>query len=667
VHVSDQRHGTRPLWVAVALLAGVIAPAGAAVASVPPDDEPPPNAARFVPVEPCRLLDTRGADHNNPAAPPLAGATVEIDVAGQCGVMPSAVAAALTVTVVDPAVAGYATVFPAGAERPNVSTVNYRAGQTVANLQLARLADGDVDVFTLASGHLVVDITGYFETPSGDPSDIRRGRFVALPGGRVADTRTTGRPAENGVVRVDTGPAGVPDDAAAVAVNLTTDTALGADYFTVYPAGSPRPTASVLNVDRPGQARAAAAIVPVDDAQFDVFTRFGNHVIVDLLGYFTGPSADASGDGLFVPVDPFRLVDSRGPAGPHGGPRLWDNGGREFPIPEAALDAPAGSVAALAVNATATATEDAGWVALAAAGVPVPGTSTVNYPAPQQTVANSAIVGVSDRGIQARALASTHLVLDVTGWFTGTPADPVAEPPANPLPPPRKVTIVGDSVLAGIRWNGASSGLQGFVPIDETHSCRRLVQPSCRGREGYRPISALPYIQNLPVPAGPEDILVIGLGYDDWHTNFGNEFDQVVSAARQKGFHHIAWMTLRTGVNYQFSGVAAGTNYAAMNATLLSKLATGDYPDVRVWDFDGYTHAATSDAAGWFYSDGVHLRPLGAWAIADWISRHVAAFDERPCPQPWRPGQPVDDPCLNPDSVVAGRGYPDIAGLYVNQ
>jgi hypothetical protein len=665
VHGRGQRHRTRPLCVAVALLAGVALPIGTVGASEPPPDEQPP-AARFVPVQPCRLLDTRGPDTHNPTAAPIAGAIVEVDVAGQCGVPASAVAAALTVTAVVPTEAGYLTVFPPDDGRPNISTVNYRAGQTVANLQLTRLAAGDVDVYTRAASHIVVDVSGYFEVPPGDPSDVRRGRFVALAGGRVADTRTSGRPPENGVVRVDTGPAGVPDDATAVAVNLTTDTSLGGDYFTAYPAGSARPTASVLNVDRAGQARAAAVIVQVDDAQFDVFTRFGNHVIVDLMGYFTGPSADAGDDGLFVPVDPFRLVDSRQPAGPLGGPRLWDNGGRDFPVAEGALGAPAGGVAAIAVNATVTGTEDAGWVALAAAGVPVPGTSTVNYPAPQQTVANSAIVAVSERGIQARALASTHLVVDVTGWFTGTPADPVGDPPTNPLPPPRKVTVVGDSVLAGIRWNGASPGLQGFVPVDETHSCRRLVQPSCRGREGYRPISALPYIQNLPAPAGPEDVLVIGLGYDDWHTNFGTEFDQVVSAARQKGFHHIAWMTLRTGVNYQFSGVAAGTNYAAMNATLLARLATGDYPDVRLWDFDAYTQAATTDESGWFYSDGVHLRPLGGWAIADWISRHVAAFDDRACPQPWTPGQPAESPCPNPDVAVGTRGYPDIAGLYLS-
>lgn len=614
-------------------------------------------------MQPCRLVDTRGADPSRPGQPLAARSDLDIDVAGQCGVADTAVAAALTVTAVNPQADGYVTLFPAGTDRPTVSNVNYRPGQVVANLALTRLGDdGTVTAFTLAAGHLVVDVTGYFEAvPDGEQAEA--GRFVPLAGERVVDTRTSARPAAGATVTVDASGVGVPADAGAVVVNLTTDQTNGADVFTVFPAGSARPTASVLNVDRPNQTRAAAAIVPLAEGRFDVFTRNGNHVIVDVLGYFTGESADASTDGLFVPVDPFRLVDTRQPAGPTGGPRLWDGGGREFPVAPNALGAADGGVAALAVNATLTGTEDAGWVAVAPAGTPVSGTSTVNAAAAQQTVANAAIVGVSTRGVQARTLSGTHVVLDVSGWFTGAPAEAVEAAPGNPMPPQRKVTIIGDSVLAGIRWNGSTEALQGFEPVDEMHSCRRLVQYSCRGREGYTPTSALPYIRSLPT-ASPEEILVIGLGYDDWHTSFGEQFDMVIAAARERGFRHIAWMTLRTDVSYQFSGVAAGTNYAAMNSVLLGKLATGEYPEVRLWDFDGYTHAAGPD--GWFYNDGVHLRPLGSWAIADWISRHVAAYDDRPCPQPWAPGQPADHPCPNPDVVVGARGYPDISGLYLS-
>jgi hypothetical protein len=413
----------------------------------------------------------------------------------------------------------------------------------------------------------------------------------------------------------------------------------------------------VLNVDRPLQARAAAAIVPVEQGRFDVYTRNGNHVIVDLLGYFTGASAEQSDDGLFVPIDPHRLVDSRRAAGPTGGPRLWDRGGREFPVTDPALQLPAGGVGALAVNTTVTDTEDAGWLVLGAAGQPVAGTSTVNYPAAQQTVANAAIVGVSARGIQARALSGTHLVVDVTGWFTGPPAAAAEAAPTNPLPPPRKVTIISDSAIAGVRWNGALSGLQGFVVDHRMESCRRLVVTSCMGREDRRPPTVVAEINRLP-EVGPEDLLVIATGYDDWWQRFSGDFDTVVAAARAKGFRHIAWSTFRSNVSYH----GLGEYYAIMNEVMWAKAASGEFPDVEIWDY----HAYTQSASGWFTSDGIHLTTLGAWGSADWISREVAAYDDRPCAQPWAPGQPVDDPCGDPGDAVNQRGLPDIRGPYMS-
>jgi hypothetical protein len=97
-----------------------------------------------------------------------------------------------------------------------------------------------------------------------------------------------------------------------------------------------------------------------------------------------------------------------------------------------------------------------------------------------------------------------------------------------------------------------------------------------------------------------------------------------------------------------------------MNAVLAEKMASGLYPDVRVWDLDSYV--AGTD--GWFYSDGVHETPLGSWGIADWVSRHVRAFDDRPCAQPLAPGGSIDDPCPNPETLPSTVGLPDIVGLY---
>lgn len=629
----------------VSSLVGV--PAGSANAESADDD--PPTAA-FVPVRPCRLIDTRGDDPEAPRRPLRANTSIDVDVAGECGVPDHAVAAALTATVVSPQGAGYAVLYPDGSP-PDVSTVNYRGGDVVANLQLTRLADGGVRAYTLAPAHLVVDVTGYFRTVGDGRSDDGSGRYVPTAPERVLDTRSGDRPAGRSVIRVD---AGVPDDATAVAVNLTTADTVGPDYFTAYAAGQRRPNASVLNVDGPFQSRAAAAVVPVEDGEFDVYTRFGNHIVVDVLGYFTGATDERSDDGLFVPIDPVRLVDTRGAAGASGGPRLWAGGAREFAVP-GELGVDADDVAALAVNATVTATEDAGFVTLAAAGTRPPATSTVNHSSAQQTVANASIVGVSTRGIRATASESTHVVIDVTGWFTGTPVRASGDTPANNPPADRKVTIITDSAIAGVRWNGGLEGLQGFVVDHRMESCRRLVMASCRGREGYTPRNVVSEIRTL-TDVGPDDILVIGTGYDDWWQRFSGDFDTVIEAARQQGFHHIAWTTYRPDVSYH----GLGEYYALMNEVLWAKVASGAYPEVRIWDFATYT----AGAQGWFTSDGIHLTRLGAWAVADWLSRHVRAFDDRPCVQPWAPGADLENPCPNPDPLPSERGFPDIVGLY---
>jgi hypothetical protein len=456
-------------------------------------------------------------------------------------------------------------------------------------------------------------------------------------------------------VRVDPG---VPADAIAVAVNVTTTETNGADFFVGFRAGDDRPEASVLNADRPGETRAAAAIVPVSADGFDVFTLRGNHVIVDLLGYFTGPSAPSSDDGLFVGIVPTRLADTRRPAGPDGGPRLWDHGTREFDV----RGITGGDVEAVVANLTVTQTEDVGFVTAFAAGTPDGGTSSLNYVEAGMTIANHAFVGVSDRGMAVSALEATHLVVDITGWFTGSPVAATEPVPPNSPPPPRRVTIITDSAGAGIRWNGATGALQGFEPVIEMESCRRLVQASCRGREGYAPRTARNEILALP-QAGPEEILVIAVGYNDWHARFADDFDQVVTAARSKGFRHIAWVDYRSSVGYTLPGSGGvRSNYGEMNRVLGEKLATGAFPDVRRWHYDAYT--ATGPAAGWFYGDGVHYTRLGSFGVADWISRHVRAFDDLPCAQPWSPGAPIESPCPDPDPLPPGRGLPAIAEIY---
>lgn len=630
--------GTLLLW-AVVLLGTVAAHTDPAVAAVG-------EATAFRAVEPCRLVDTRDARRRVPA-----GRAVEVEVAGRCGVPEDARAVAVTITAVRPDEAGFLTAYPSGSGRPDTSTLNFRAGAVVANLQLLRVGDdGSLRVYTTARTDVLVDVSGAF-VPAVGP--VSAGRYVPVDAKRVLDTRGGRRPAPGRTHVVQTG---APDGAVAAVVNVTITSTTGRSFVTAHAPDSVLPEASVVNADGPGQVRAAAAVVPVTNGAFALYTSGANHVVVDVRGYFTGADAAAGRDGLFVPIDPVRLTDTRRPAGATGGPRLHDDGAREFSVAKG-VGAEAGAVV---LNVTLTRTEDRGFVVVHPAGTDPGQTSSVNGESARSTVANLVVTPISERGVTVTTLEATHVVLDAVGWFTGSRQAATGPVPSNDLPPRRRVVIVGDSSFAGMRWNGALGGLQGMRAEPRLDSCRRLVSPSCRGREGFAPRTVQSELLAM-APAGPEDLLVVTTGYNDWHEGFAADFDVVVATARSRGFRHIAWVTYRSDVGYILPGGGV-SNYEAMNGLLFAKAASGEYPEVRLWDYDADT---AGPPEGWFYSDGVHERTLGSWGTADWISRQVAAFDERPCPQPWAPGEAVADPCPTPGTVLAtGRGAPDIAGLY---
>jgi hypothetical protein len=171
----------------------------------------------------------------------------------------------------------------------------------------------------------------------------------------------------------------------------------------------------VLNTDAPGQVRGAAAIVPVSSAGLSLFASGGGHVVVDVTGYFTGSSAPPSANGLFIPVDPVRLYDSR--EDPND--VLTGRTTQRVPVPV--------SGAAIVGNWTMVDASASGFLSLRAAGTsPVP-TAAVNA-VTGETVANMAVTELSTSGIDAYTMAGTHVVADLQGYFTGPRRDPVAVP-----------------------------------------------------------------------------------------------------------------------------------------------------------------------------------------------------------------------------------------------
>ena len=127
------------------------------------------DGARFTPVVPDRLLDTRNTGRSSVLAVP----------------MPDGVdAVSLNLTVTGSAVGGFLTAFPCGGEIPTVSNVNFGAGETIAGAAYVPVgADGTVCLFTNTPVDVVVDLTGTFSssgalafTPAAPTRTLRHAR-----------------------------------------------------------------------------------------------------------------------------------------------------------------------------------------------------------------------------------------------------------------------------------------------------------------------------------------------------------------------------------------------------------------------------------------------------------------------------------------------------------
>ena len=134
----------------------------------------------FTPVAPCRILDTRLI--GGTGTPILAGTTVDFYAGGlssfagsggsatNCGITAGLNTAAVAVNfvAVAPAAAGYITAYPSGGTQPTASTLNYTAGAVVANSAVVKVSQSGataMSIFSLATTHVVADVTGYFSKP----------------------------------------------------------------------------------------------------------------------------------------------------------------------------------------------------------------------------------------------------------------------------------------------------------------------------------------------------------------------------------------------------------------------------------------------------------------------------------------------------------------------
>ena len=404
----------------------------------------PASASSYAPISPVRLADTR-PQYGSTGFTRVSRDVIRVQVAGREGIAANATAAALNIVSEGAVSKGFATVYPSGTAIPGTSTLNIDVpGRTIANLATVQLgADGAVEIYANTAMNLIIDVAGAYTPVTAATS---AGRLVTIPGGasRVLDTRASGGPLASMTSRhVSLAGLGVPTDASAVVVNLVAiDAAVG--YWTAYPEGEDRPQASNLNIDMPMQISSAQAIVrlPTNADGFEIFSQSGGGLAVDVTGWFTGSSAPKSTDGLFVPTNPTRVLDTRSASQmpPWGGSTFEFSSGTPFE----------GQTAAAALNVTITDPLYYGFVTAYPAGVERPATSNLNVTEFDQIIANHAVVRLGTRGVSLFTQSGTHLVADVTGWYLGTPDASTLPPPLNPsLEPSYAMVIVAPA--AGLR------------------------------------------------------------------------------------------------------------------------------------------------------------------------------------------------------------------------
>jgi len=235
---------------------------------------------------------TRVTDSRTTGTRVAAGTIYPIHVGGVGGVPATgATAVAASVTVTDPAAAGFVTVMSCGGGVPTASNVNVLRGETRANSVIAPVdATGQMCLFTSAAAHIIVDVAGWFGS-SGD--ELRASDPL-----RLLDSRLAGGPrvAAGATVKVYAG-----TGAKGTVLNVTATDTMSAGYLTAWPCDQGRPATSSVGFVA-GQTIADAVVTGVAaDGTVCIFASAAAHIVVDRTATFAPagtPIAVASGSAV---------------------------------------------------------------------------------------------------------------------------------------------------------------------------------------------------------------------------------------------------------------------------------------------------------------------------------------------------------------------------------
>jgi len=419
------------------------------------------NTSFFQPMTPARVLDTRKTQDVS------AKRKTPIKITGISGIPKTATAVVVTVTVYKASSDGVLAVYPWGQTSTPVPQVNIQKGiyPLSRTLTVSVGASGRLGLLSTISTDVAVDVYGFYSPATSSSA----GRFVALKPRRILDARASDSFSKKEVRRI-TLPRGTPKDAVSVVLNVTSYESEKPEgestYWTVYPAGAKRPGSPSLSVAYSGQTVSQQVIVQRGAEGLDVFSAVGGALLVDIVGYYTGPSAERSRVGLFVPVSTSRIVDTRSIFNTLGASVALHSEWTTTIKPWDFLGITRTNIGAVALNVTMADTQNSGALTAYPSRTPRPVRSLISSDFPAQTVGNSTQTAVSKFGVAFYTKSTTDLTVEVVGWFLGSNLIASMPVPVNYTPARKK--FVGALIIPEMRLN--TRVLDGTQNVDKDPS-----------------------------------------------------------------------------------------------------------------------------------------------------------------------------------------------------
>jgi hypothetical protein len=378
-----------------------------------------PVPLQFIPMTPCRLVDTRP---DRGGSGPIQGGTARTfnlpqlaqSASPPCESLASAAAYSLNVSAVPQGPLGYLTVWPDGLTRPLIATMNSLDGRIKANAAIVAAGDNQaIDIYVTQTTDVVLDIDGYFVV-APDPSALA---FYPLTPCRIIDTRNPnsdlGGPylqghQERDFPVLEATACNIPSSAQAYSMNFAVVPKQALGYLSVWPTGHSRPVVSTLN-DLTGTIVANAAIVPAGTGgDIAVYPSNDTDLVVDIDGYFAPPG---TGGLSLYKFSPCRVLDTRTVG--NGQPF---SGTLSPPVNVVGGPCAISWAQAYVFNATVVPQDPLGYLTLWPDGQQRPLASTLNAMDGMIT-SNMAIVPSGNGSIDAYASGITQLVLDISSYF----------------------------------------------------------------------------------------------------------------------------------------------------------------------------------------------------------------------------------------------------------